>query len=46
MPFFHATDGTKLYYEESGTGIPVLALSGLTRNTRDFDMLHRICPCA
>ena len=37
MPFFHATDGTKLYYEESGTGIPVLALSGLTRNTRDFD---------
>lgn len=37
MPFFHAADGTKLYYEESGTGIPVLALSGLTRNTRDFD---------
>ena len=37
MPYFHATDGTKLYYEESGEGIPVLALSGLTRNTRDFD---------
>lgn len=37
MPFFDAADGTKLYYEESGTGIPVLALSGLTRNARDFD---------
>ena len=37
MPFFNAADGTKLYYEQSGTGIPVLALSGLTRNTRDFD---------
>lgn len=37
MPFFHAADGTKLFYEESGEGIPVLALSGLTRNTRDFD---------
>lgn len=37
MPFFHAADGTKLYYEESGEGIPVLALAGLTRNTRDFD---------
>lgn len=37
MPFFKAADGTKLYYEESGEGIPVLALSGLTRNIRDFD---------
>ena len=37
MPFFNAADGTKLYFEQSGTGIPVLALSGLTRNTADFD---------
>lgn len=37
MPFFHAADGTKLYYEESGEGLPVLALAGLTRNSRDFD---------
>ena len=37
MPFFHAADGTKLYYEQSGEGLPVLALAGLTRNTRDFD---------
>ncbi len=37
MPFFNAADGTKLYYEESGEGIPVIALAGLTRNARDFD---------
>ena len=37
MPYFKAADGTKLYYEESGKGIPVLCLAGLTRNTADFD---------
>ena len=37
MPHFTAADGTKLYYEESGKGIPVLCLAGLTRNTADFD---------
>lgn len=37
MPHFAAADGTKLYYTEHGTGIPVIALSGLTRNTGDFD---------
>ena len=37
MPFFKAADGTKLYYEETGQGLPVLALSGLTRNAADFD---------
>jgi len=37
MPFFSATDGAKLYYTDEGAGLPVLALSGLTRNTGDFD---------
>lgn len=37
MPHFTAPDGTKLYYTDDGEGLPVLALSGLTRNTADFD---------
>ncbi|NNE89461.1 MAG: alpha/beta hydrolase [Silicimonas sp.] len=37
MPFFHATDGTKLHYTDQGEGLPVVALSGLTRNGSDFD---------
>ena len=37
MPNFDANDGTRLYYEEAGTGTPVIALAGLTRNARDFD---------
>lgn len=37
MPHFTAPDGTKIYYQDSGKGIPVLCLSGLTRNTADFD---------
>ncbi len=37
MPQFTTKDGTNLYYEESGKGIPVLCLAGLTRNTADFD---------
>ena len=37
MPQFKAADGTKLYYQDSGKGIPVLCLAGLTRNTADFD---------
>lgn len=37
MPHFTAADGTKLFYTEAGEGIPVIALSGLTRNTGDFD---------
>ena len=37
MPFFDAADGTQLYYTDEGTGTPVLALAGLTRNTGDFD---------
>ena len=37
MPTFQAPDGTELHYTDEGTGTPVLALSGLTRNGSDFD---------
>jgi len=37
MPRITATDGVTLHYEVAGEGLPVLALSGLTRNARDFD---------
>ena len=37
MPHFTASDGTSIYYEQNGSGIPVLCLAGLTRNTADFD---------
>ena len=37
MPQFTTADGTTLHYTDDGSGLPVLALSGLTRNTADFD---------
>lgn len=37
MPHFFAQDGTRLFYTDDGNGLPVLALSGLSRNTGDFD---------
>ncbi len=37
--FFTASDGTRLAYEDEGEGTPLLCLSGLTRNARDFDDL-------
>lgn len=39
MPHFSAADGTKIYYDVTGDGIPLLCLSGLTRNARDFDFV-------
>ncbi len=39
MARFATPDGLNLYYEDSGTGQPLLCLPGLTRNTRDFDFL-------
>lgn len=39
MPYFNAPDGARLFYEDEGTGVPVLCLSGLTRNARDFDFV-------
>ncbi|MBQ2260188.1 MAG: alpha/beta fold hydrolase [Loktanella sp.] len=37
MPIFHATDGLSLHYTDEGSGPPVIALAGLTRNGADFD---------
>lgn len=37
MPQVTTADGTRLHYTDQGEGLPVLALAGLTRNTRDFD---------
>lgn len=39
MPYVTAPDDTRIYYEDEGTGIPLLCLSGLTRNARDFDFV-------
>lgn len=41
MPHFEAPDGARLYYEDmpDAGGVPVLCLSGLTRNARDFDFV-------
>ena len=36
---FRAEDGARLAYRDEGEGLPVLALSGLTRNGTDFDYL-------
>ncbi len=37
MPSFIANDGLNLHYTDEGTGLPVIALAGLTRNGADFD---------
>jgi len=37
MSTFTTSDGLKLFYEDTGDGLPLLCLSGLTRTTRDFD---------
>lgn len=37
MPRFTTSDGITLHYTDEGTGLPVLCLSGLTRDGRDFD---------
>lgn len=39
MASFVAGDGARLAYQDQGQGLPVLALSGLTRNSADFDYL-------
>ncbi len=39
MPDFTTSDGLRLHYEDRGTGRPLLCLSGLTRNSSDFDYL-------
>ena len=37
MPHYTANDGTRLYFTDEGTGLPVIALAGLTRNGADFN---------
>ncbi|MBR9843417.1 MAG: alpha/beta hydrolase [Rhodobacteraceae bacterium] len=37
MPTYTSSDGLSLYYTDEGAGLPVLCLSGLTRNGTDFD---------
>lgn len=37
MPIYTASDGIALHYSDKGTGLPVIALAGLTRNGADFD---------
>ena len=37
MPNYQSTDGLSLHYTDEGTGLPVIALAGLTRNGADFD---------
>ncbi|EEE39141.1 hydrolase, alpha/beta fold family [Rhodobacteraceae bacterium KLH11] len=36
MAYFTASDGKRLYFEDTGDGQPLLCLAGLTRNSRDF----------
>ncbi len=40
IEFFTADDGTKIAYRDSGKGMPLLCLAGLTRNMHDFDYLE------
>jgi pimeloyl-ACP methyl ester carboxylesterase len=44
MDRFRAEDGTGLAFRDEGTGLPLLALAGLTRDSRDFDYLARHLP--
>ena len=39
MAEFTASDGARLFYTDEGEGLPLLCLSGLTRNGQDFDYL-------
>ena len=42
--FFIAADGTRLAYDDHGSGLPLLCLSGLTRTMGDFDYLRPHLP--
>jgi pimeloyl-ACP methyl ester carboxylesterase len=44
MKTFTAADGARLAYRDDGRGLPLLALAGLTRDSRDFDYLARHLP--
>lgn len=36
---FHGADGARLAYDDQGSGLPVIALAGLTRAHTDFDFI-------
>ncbi|MCG3267028.1 alpha/beta fold hydrolase [Yoonia sp. I 8.24] len=44
MPHFTSQDGLTLHYTDQGTGLPVIALAGLTRNGADFDHIAPTWP--
>ncbi|WP_037310926.1 alpha/beta fold hydrolase [Ruegeria halocynthiae] len=39
MAFFTTSDSKRIYYQDTGSGIAVLCLAGLTRNSQDFSFL-------
>ncbi|WP_170561128.1 alpha/beta fold hydrolase [Ruegeria atlantica] len=39
MAFFISSDDRRLFFEDTGSGAPVLCLAGLTRNSKDFSFL-------
>jgi pimeloyl-ACP methyl ester carboxylesterase len=39
MARFTSSDGLSLFFTDEGAGLPLLCLSGLTRNGRDFDFV-------
>ena len=39
LEFFTASDGARLAYRDTGEGVPLLCLAGLTRTGADFDYL-------
>ncbi len=46
MAEFTTSDGVRLHYLDEGTGLPLICLAGLTRNSSDFEyMLPHIPPC-
>ncbi|MBC6406670.1 MAG: alpha/beta hydrolase [Rhodobacteraceae bacterium] len=46
MPNFQTSDGLTLYFRTEGEGIPMLCLSGLTRNSSDFNYITGKLPGA
>lgn len=44
MQFFEAQDGARLAFRDEGHGVPLLALAGFSRDSRDFDYLARHLP--
>lgn len=44
MEFFTADDGARIAYRDTGAGRPLLCLSGLSRNSDDFQYLARHLP--